>query len=377
MPVQTWRTKCISLQSDLDACKACEKRSREAHETYVKDQERFYSDQMQTKIQRIDELERVMTKSHNALADMFLCPITKELPVDPVLAADGKIYERAKIEEWLAKHDTSPATGEKMKDTVLTAASSVVTGAIDLLVKCNAVDEQKRKTLKTKLENEQKLKELKSKAEAGDYAAMCSLAYAYRVGDFGLAKDKKKAENWFRRSAEGGNNLAMSTYCEYLLDKGDIILGVHYLTRTATECDYSAYRLGHAYHYAKFGLPKDLHQAKYYLSMVGKCRVKNILVSTRDEIATELRAIQDEIDGQEQFELGRAEHREKMRKIGMSKNGGWNGEEDEGKSEDDDEEEEYQDEDEEEEEEDQDEEDQDEDEEENDNDEEENDNDED
>ena len=71
----------------------------------------------------------------------------KELPVDPVLAADGKIYERAKIEEWLATSDTSPVTGEKMKDAVLTAASSVVTGAIDFLVKCNAVDEQKKEAL--------------------------------------------------------------------------------------------------------------------------------------------------------------------------------------------------------------------------------------
>ena len=58
--------------------------------------------------------------------------------------------------------------GEKMKDAVLTAASSVVTGAIDFLVKCNAVDEQKKETLKMKLVNEQKDKELKFKAEAGD-----------------------------------------------------------------------------------------------------------------------------------------------------------------------------------------------------------------
>ncbi len=272
-----------------------------------------------SKTQRISELEKDMTSSHNALADMFLCPITKELPVDPVLAADGKIYERAKIEEWLAKHDTSPATGEKMKDTVLTAASSVVTGTIDFLLKCNAVDEQKKKTLKTKLVNEQKLKELKSKAEAGDYRAMCDLGFAYRDGQFGLAKDKKETENWFRRSAEGGNKRGMSAYGGLLVDKGrkgNLILGMHYLTRTATECRYSAYRIGLAYQEGDFGLPKDLHQAKYYLSMVGKCPEWNF-----DDagIATMLRAIQDEIDGQEQFEFGRAEHREKMRKLGAPK----------------------------------------------------------
>ena len=94
------------MKRDLDACKTREKRSREAHETYVKDQECVHRQLMQTKVQRIDELERDMASSHNALADMFLCPITKELPVDPVLAADGKIYERAKIEEWLATSDT-------------------------------------------------------------------------------------------------------------------------------------------------------------------------------------------------------------------------------------------------------------------------------
>ena len=245
---------------------------------------------------------------------MFLCPFTKELPVDPVLAADGKIYERAKIEEWLATSDTSPATGEKLQDTVLTAASSVVTGAIDLLVKCNAVDEQKRKTLKTKLENEQKLKELKSKAEAGDTEAMYRLAFAYKNGEHGLTKDTKEEENWFRRSSEGAHNAGMSSYGGLLVDKGDFILGMHYLTRTATECKYSAYRIGRAYQEGKLGLPIDLHQAKHYLSIVEKCTVDNIHESTRAEVATKLRAIQAEIDGQEQFEIGRAEHREKMRK---------------------------------------------------------------
>ena len=283
-----------------------------------------------SKTQRISELEKDMTSSHNALADMFLCPITKELPVDPVLAADGKIYERAKIEEWLAKHDTSPATGEKMKDTVLTAASSVVTGTIDFLLKCNAVDEQKKKTLKTKLVNEQKLKELKSKVEAGDYDAMCNLGFAYRDGQFGLAKDKKETENWFRRSAEGGNRRGMSAYGGLLVDKGDLILGIHYLTRTATECRYSAYRIGLAYQEGDFGLPKDLHQAKYYLSMVGKCPEKNLKNLDDAAIATMLRAIQDQIDGQEQFEFGRAEHRENMRKLGASKSMEERDEEDEG-----------------------------------------------
>ena len=39
--------------------------------------------------------------------------------VDPVIASDGQTYERATIEEWLAKSDTSPLTREPLEDKTL------------------------------------------------------------------------------------------------------------------------------------------------------------------------------------------------------------------------------------------------------------------
>ena len=48
------------------------------------------------------------------------CPLTFELMVDPVVTADGQTYERKAIEQWLATHDTSPSTGEKLKHKALT-----------------------------------------------------------------------------------------------------------------------------------------------------------------------------------------------------------------------------------------------------------------
>jgi hypothetical protein len=43
----------------------------------------------------------------------FLCPITHELMVDPViLTADGHSYERLSIEQWLLGHKTSPITNK-------------------------------------------------------------------------------------------------------------------------------------------------------------------------------------------------------------------------------------------------------------------------
>jgi hypothetical protein len=51
----------------------------------------------------------------------FLCPITKQLMVDPVVAADGYTYERWKIEPLLDKTQISPYTGAVLLNKNLTA----------------------------------------------------------------------------------------------------------------------------------------------------------------------------------------------------------------------------------------------------------------
>ena len=43
-----------------------------------------------------------------------MCPISYELPVDPVLAEDGNIYERECIKRHLAKKQTSPINNTPM-----------------------------------------------------------------------------------------------------------------------------------------------------------------------------------------------------------------------------------------------------------------------
>jgi len=50
----------------------------------------------------------------------FFCTITDELMQDPVCTADGHTYERAAIEEWLAGHETSPATGVQLPNKNMT-----------------------------------------------------------------------------------------------------------------------------------------------------------------------------------------------------------------------------------------------------------------
>lgn len=52
----------------------------------------------------------------------FCCPITQELMQEPVVAADGHVYERRAIEEWFrCRHPpTSPLTGQQLSSLSLT-----------------------------------------------------------------------------------------------------------------------------------------------------------------------------------------------------------------------------------------------------------------
>ena len=53
------------------------------------------------------------------IPDDFICPITLDLMVDPVVAADGHTYDRCAIEEWFVGHSTSPKTGAELTATEL------------------------------------------------------------------------------------------------------------------------------------------------------------------------------------------------------------------------------------------------------------------
>jgi U-box domain len=59
---------------------------------------------------------RVLTVS---FPEAFFCQITTELFVDPVTTVDGITIERSFVEEWFETHDTSPVTGDVLKNKLL------------------------------------------------------------------------------------------------------------------------------------------------------------------------------------------------------------------------------------------------------------------
>lgn len=70
-------------------------------------------------LRKVEELksESVCT----GIPDEFLCPITRELMKEPVIAADGYSYEREAIESWInTKNRSSPMTNLPLLTTLLT-----------------------------------------------------------------------------------------------------------------------------------------------------------------------------------------------------------------------------------------------------------------
>ena len=74
----------------------------------------------------------------------FVCPISSDLMVDPVVCADGHCYDRAYIEAWLVDHDTSPLTGARLEgkelspDEDLRRATERQLKHLDLIEPCHA-----------------------------------------------------------------------------------------------------------------------------------------------------------------------------------------------------------------------------------------------
>ena len=68
----------------------------------------------------VEHFEDFANEIEEAFAEL-LCPITYSLPVEPVLAEDGKVYERSAIDDWFKKHRKSPLTNVAMGVRLLPA----------------------------------------------------------------------------------------------------------------------------------------------------------------------------------------------------------------------------------------------------------------
>ena len=207
-------------------------------------------------------------------ASEFLCPITQELPIDPVTAEDGHVYERSAIEEWLERNEKSPHTNEPMGKKLLPALQ--VKNMIETMVKSGALSADKCAAWTQQLEQEKKVETLRQKAEAGDVQAMTTLFYTYMEGR-GVKQDAAAAYQWAKRAADldDPRGLTQSGVC-HLQGNGttkDERTGFTLLGQAAAlGSEHACFFLANAYHNGKYGLQKDSSQFTHWAARMHRAR---------------------------------------------------------------------------------------------------------
>ena len=95
------------------------------------------------KQQNEDLIKRMKMSVESSLKE-YVCVISRELPLEPMMGPDGQIYERCEIEAWIQKQKsegrvvTSPVTNQIMGETLIPAQR--IYNAIENLIQENSMD---------------------------------------------------------------------------------------------------------------------------------------------------------------------------------------------------------------------------------------------
>lgn len=248
----------------------------------------FSSVVMKHKRQR--ELEEDSEKSKRfkevigSIADEYVCPITTELPVDPVTAEDGHVYERWAIEKCIQMQGDdikSPSTNLPMGPRLTPAIR--VRNSIRKLINSAAIEGEMASKWNERIKEESKISETKRKAEEGDTDAMCDLGDWHYHGRNGLSLDHNVAYQWYKRAADlhsvrGTAEQALSLSRGQGVEMDKTHGGALMAMAAGMGSDLGAYIMGTSYMRGNDGFPKDVDKAKHWLkaALGGNCSAKHM-----------------------------------------------------------------------------------------------------
>ena len=231
----------------------------------------------------VAELVNDELKKHKSfvawLEEESRCPIYRTFFVDPVEAEDGKIYERAAIEEHFAQHENdaeckSPLTNVPMGKRLMPA--TWVKHAVETMVESGLADLEDTKVYQRSKNDLAQVMALKAKAEAGDAHAMGRLGFSYRDGSRGLKKNPVEAFKWFKKAADLKDPPA-ATSCgvAYINGSGverNHVRGIMMITIAATlGSEHACSVLGWANECGHHGFDKNEEEATRWYKEMQKC----------------------------------------------------------------------------------------------------------
>ena len=220
-----------------------------------------------------DSLKQMRT-SATTIAREYICPITMELPVDPVTAEDGRVYDREAIEKCMSTQGDefrSPITNKRMGKKLLTAFH--IRNTIQHLVESAGVDSEILERWTEKRRENEMIDETKKKASEDDIKAMRLLAAWYLAGDMGFPKSYKQAFYWYNKLAIK-RDVDGFLMAGFLLTKGqgtaqNNIQGASFITSAAElGSETACLHLVNCYNHGDRGFPQDRGQAHYWATKI-------------------------------------------------------------------------------------------------------------
>eukprot|EP00548_Thalassiothrix_antarctica_P019455 CAMPEP_0194182718 /NCGR_PEP_ID=MMETSP0154-20130528/26490_1 /TAXON_ID=1049557 /ORGANISM="Thalassiothrix antarctica, Strain L6-D1" /LENGTH=258 /DNA_ID=CAMNT_0038899159 /DNA_START=118 /DNA_END=891 /DNA_ORIENTATION=- len=222
----------------------------------------------------------------------YICPITTELPLNPVIAEDGRVYERTAIECHMNTQGgnlKSPVTNEPMGRKLVPAVQ--VQNTIKLFISSGVIGEEKSAAWKERKENTELVEETRRKAEIGDSDRMVNLGRWYFKGGKGLTKDRAVGYQWLKKASDMHNVRGMAWAGMCLMNgvgtEKNEVHGMNLITVAACRgSEYAAQCLGKWYKNGDFGIPKRMKESKYWLEQIvdGNCLVKDLTEIGRGEV---------------------------------------------------------------------------------------------
>lgn len=250
-----------------------------------------------TALQKKEEDNKKLRSAIDQAADDFLCPISQELPVDPVVAEDGRIYERTEIERHIEQREgslRSPMTNKPMGKKLLPSAQT--RSMIRTLVRTGAIGGDKAARWEERLKEEEELQTWRREAEGGDGDAIFRLGIAQCARTHGLKQDVAAAYGWYKKGADLGHASCMAHAGSYLgLGKGveqNRGHGIHLVTGAAWKGSrVASYMLGMWFDEGWHRMPKDAAQAKYWYARAADGALNDIAGCDRNKAAERLKAL--------------------------------------------------------------------------------------
>lgn len=168
------------------------------------------------KVEEDSICEDELSDSDIRIVESFKCPITLELPVDPVTAADGYLYERASVEKWLRNNIRSPMTNAVLGHRYL-VSNVPIRNLIWDLVKSGRVPKTACANVSAHMEKIRYKHQLMMLSVKGDFEARCTLTLITIEESLKMSdqKEREKRMDFCKKMLQDGVGAghAFSLFC--------------------------------------------------------------------------------------------------------------------------------------------------------------------